>query len=332
MSRRDDPSLPLRDVVVIGASAGGVAALRSIASALPAQFPAAVLMVLHTGAYPSRLPQILAAVGPNPADFAVDGESLRPGRIVVAPPDRHLLIQDGTVAVTHGPKEHHSRPAIDPLFRSAALWGGPRIVGVVLSGRNDDGTAGLQAVKSCGGVAIVQDPDDAEEPIMPRSALLHVEVDHVVPLANLVPTLVQLVGRPVGATPPVPERLVLEHAASLSEDDPMDKLYAIGKPSPLVCPDCNGTLFELTGTDPPRFRCHTGHAFSIRSLKQSQAEATEVALWTAIRSLQERERLLRKVSELDRIAGDAHHADQADMEAQRLADHVGVLRQLIDEV
>jgi two-component system chemotaxis response regulator CheB len=326
-----DRPAAVRDVVVIGASAGGVSALRTLVSRLPRAFPGSVLIVLHTGAFPSRLPDILAGAGPNPARFAEDGSLLRKGTIVVAPPDQHLLVCEGLVRLTRGPKEHHTRPAIDPLFRTAALWGGPRIVGVVLSGRNDDGTAGLQAIKSCGGIAVAQDPADAEEAVMPRSAMLHTRVDRCLPVQRIADALVELVGQPAGLAVGAPDNLAQELAVSLGEGDVMNELHKIGKPSAFVCPDCNGPLFELVNGTPTRYRCHTGHAFTLRTLQQAQAEATEAALWTAIRALQEKETLLRKVSELDRKAGDERHADKADAEAQRICDHIASLRQLVEE-
>jgi two-component system, chemotaxis family, protein-glutamate methylesterase/glutaminase len=168
-----------RDIVVIGASAGGVSALRGLAAALPEKFPAAVLIVLHVGASDSILPQLLAAAGPNTAAHAHDGEALRYGHLMVAPPDHHLLLDQGKARLTRGPKENFARPAIDVLFRSAALEHGPRVIGVVLTGRLDDGTAGLQAIKRCGGVAIVQDPATAEAPNMPASALEYVKIDYI---------------------------------------------------------------------------------------------------------------------------------------------------------
>jgi two-component system chemotaxis response regulator CheB len=321
----------VRDIVVIGASAGGLAVLRTIASQLPPGFAAAVLIVLHTGAHPSRLPQILAAWGPNPAQFATDGESLEQGRLVVAVPDRHLVVRDGVLRTVRGAKEHHTRPAIDPLFRSAALWAGPRVIGVLLSGRNDDGTSGLHAIQSCGGVTIVQDPEDADEPIMPAAALRHVAVDHRLPSARIAQTLVGLIGRPVGARPPPPEHLLREHASMFEDDQPLENLAAIGRPTTFACPDCNGTLFELSNDKPKRYRCHTGHAYTLRTLGDAQAEATEVALWSAMRALHEKEIILRKLAELDRTAGDAHHADESDEQAERISEQIGTLRRLIDE-
>ena len=186
-----------RDLVVIGASAGAVPVLLELATQLPAGFPAAVLVVLHVGAHHSVLPELLKGCGALHARHAVDGQALQPGTIEVAPPDLHLLVEGSRIRLQYGPKENHARPAIDPLFRSAALARGPRVIGVLLSGRLDDGTAGLRAIKQCGGLALVQDPDDAEHPEMPRSALACVDVDGCVPRSELAHTLLRLVARPL---------------------------------------------------------------------------------------------------------------------------------------
>lgn len=190
-----------RDLVVVGASAGAVPVLLELATRLPADFPAAVLVVLHVGAHRSVLPDLLKGRGALPARHAVDGQALQPGTIAIAPPDQHMLVEAGRIRLQHGPKENHARPAIDPLFRSAARAQGRRVIGVLLSGCLDDGTAGLRAIKDGGGVAVVQDPADAEHPEMPRSALAHVDVDCCVPGAQLADTLVRLVAPPRIAPP-----------------------------------------------------------------------------------------------------------------------------------
>ena len=176
---------PARDLVVIGASAGGVSVLLDLAAALPADFPACVLVALHVGAHRSLLPELMGARGPLRAVHPHDGQALQRGTIFVAPPDHHMLVEDGRIRLNRGPRENHARPAIDPLFRTAALSHGQRVIGVVLSGRLDDGTAGLQAIKRCGGLAVVQDPRDAEYSDMPRRACDHVDVDICVPATRL---------------------------------------------------------------------------------------------------------------------------------------------------
>lgn len=319
-----------RDIVVIGASAGGVGVLRKLASELEAGLPAAMLIVLHIGAFRSYLADILSKAGRNTASLAKHGDPLRIGHIYVAPPDHHLLVHKGIVQLSRGPKEHHTRPAIDPLFRSAALWGGPRVIGVVLSGCNDDGTAGLQAIKQCGGLAVVQDPSDAEEPVMPASAVTHVHVDRCVPASLIADTLSELVRQPAPAASLVPSQLAHEHAASLGEGEPMKNMSAIGKPSALVCPDCRGGLFEVAGASPPRYRCHTGHAFTLETLQNAQVQTGESALWAAIRALQEKAILLRRVAELHRTAGDLAHAAKVETQAQQITQQIHALRQLFD--
>ncbi|MCO5099453.1 MAG: chemotaxis protein CheB [Burkholderiaceae bacterium] len=190
------PDLPcfVRDTVVVGASAGGIHALRTIVRTLPASFPAVVLIVLHIGAHESILASILRSGSAQPVAEAADGDEARPGHVYVAPPDRHMLLVDDRIRLSAGAREHHTRPAIDPLFRSAALARGARVIGVLLTGRLDDGVAGLQAIKERGGMVVVQDPATAEAPGMPRSALRHVAVDRIVPLGAIAETLVELVG------------------------------------------------------------------------------------------------------------------------------------------
>ena len=318
-------------IVAVGASTGGVQALMMLAASLPSDFPAALLVVQHIGRFRSILPELLGQRGALEAAHAVDGEPIRAGRIVVAPPDRHLLVEDGKLRLLNGPKEHHSRPAIDPLFRSAALAHGPAVVGVVLTGRLDDGTAGLQAIKACGGIAVVQDPADAAEPSMPSSALAYVDVDHRVPLDALGPLLVELVRRP--APPPVAApagRLRHEQALTLSQGEAMEHLDAIAGPSPFVCPDCQGGLWEMKDSAPPRYRCHTGHAYTLRTLRHAQAEATDGALWSAVRALQEGEALLQRLAEWHGSEGRRDQALHARERAHELALQASRLRRLVE--
>jgi two-component system, chemotaxis family, protein-glutamate methylesterase/glutaminase len=331
--KQQDPFAGTRDVVVIGASAGGVAALRTIVSQLPLDFQATVLVVLHIGAHRSQLANVLRRAGVLPVDVAIDGAVPRPGHVHVAPSDHHLLLHDGRLRLTRGPREHHTRPAIDPLFRSAALSAGPRVIGVLLSGCNEDGTPGLQAIKSCGGLAIVQDPADADEPAMPASALRSLAVDHTLPASDIAPALARLAGQAVPQAAPTepPTSLVHEMAMCLPDGEPFEHLKAIGTPSGFSCPDCSGGLFEIEGTRPLRLRCHTGHAYTAQTLKDRYDETTEEALRSAVRALQEKEALMRKLAQLDRIAGDEARARDSDATAQRLAAQVMALRRLTEE-
>jgi two-component system chemotaxis response regulator CheB len=302
-----------RNIVVIGASAGGVSALQRVAADLPPLFPAAVLIVLHVGANPSLLPKLLAAAGPNSASHAQDGEKLRIGHLAVAPPDYHLLLNEGYLGIERGPKENFARPAIDPLFRSAALSYGPRVIGVVLTGNLDDGTAGLNAIKECGGLTIVEDPSTAFAPSMPASALEHVEVDYRVSIESMGRTLAKLVNEPSPQATLPPMALRREHAPQAGTVNAMDDLKAIATPSSLACPECGGGLWEVSKVRPARFRCHTGHGYTLRSLEYAMNEATEDALWSAMRALQERAVVIRRIAEVNRELHNATaaHADEA---------------------
>lgn len=317
-------------VIVVGASFGGVDALSRLAAAFPPGFPAIVGMVLHVGAQPSILPELLARAGPLRAVHPADGDRLEAGTIYVAPPDYHMLFVDGQARLWRGPTENRSRPAIDPLFRSVALGWGPRAIGVVLTGHMDDGTAGLDAIKSCGGIAIVQDPADADAPSMPSSALAHVVVDHCVPMAQIGPLLVQLVGLPVvvDVVPP-PPLLVREHALFTGGSN-MDDLAAIADPTQLTCPDCGGTLSQVREGQPLRFRCHTGHAYSALSLRAAQVEQAAYALGASLRSLKEREALLRRLAAVAQTIGDAEQAKAGLGEAQRVHQQADDLSRIIE--
>lgn len=317
-----------RDIVAIGASAGGVAVLLDLARALPRNFPASLLVVQHIGAHPSALPELLSSVGANPAVHARNGESLEHGRIYVAPPDQHLLVVGGHVRLTHEAKENHARPAIDPLFRSVAINHGPRVIGVLLSGRLDDGTAGMQAIKACGGTTIVQDPANAEEPGMPSSAMDNVHIDHVVRSDTLASTLSTLVREPAATAMEVPRRLACEYHLSLGEGDDMENLDAIGTPSKITCPECSGVLWEITGAKPRRFRCHTGHAYTEGTLEHTQRMRMDEALWIALRAMQEREYLLRSMAQIHRSLGSGD-ADRLETEAEHLAQRAVQLQRMV---
>ncbi|HVE54861.1 MAG TPA: chemotaxis protein CheB [Ramlibacter sp.] len=309
-------------IIVIGASAGGVTALLEISAQLERFFPAPICIVQHVGNNPSLLPELLRFRGRNHAMHPTDGQRLTSGTLHVAPPDSHMLVDGDTLRLNHGPKENHSRPAIDPLFRSAALTWGPRVIGVILTGQMDDGAAGLKAIHDCGGITIVQDPETAAEPEMPRSALANVAVDHCVPLEEIGPLLQRLVGsRTPPPAGPVPEEIVREVAINRGEHT-MEHLEAIGTRAPLTCPDCGGTLWEMKSAKPLRFRCHTGHAYTVTSLRRSQQVASEEALRHGVRALREREFLLRRVASIAAATGDTAQAEAGLAQADRLRDQM----------
>jgi two-component system, chemotaxis family, protein-glutamate methylesterase/glutaminase len=273
-----------------------VQALQGLFAALPANLPAAVLVVLHVAPdAASRLPRILAKAGTLPAVHARDGDVIEHGRAYVAPPGRHLLIRDGRLALDAGAREHGHRPAIDVLFRSAAAAHGKSVVGVLLSGTGGDGTAGLAAVKAHGGVVMVQDPAEAMHAEMPRSALQSFAVDHVAPVAQLA-AAVQLHCRTARRRKPV----AANGREAADPDGIHHDLVAQGQgergglPSVIACPDCGGVLWELRKGKVVSYRCHVGHAYSLSSLRESHDDAVEVSLWTAVRILRERAVVCRR--------------------------------------
>ncbi|HEY7062836.1 MAG TPA: chemotaxis protein CheB [Chloroflexota bacterium] len=291
--------MPGHDLIVVGASAGGVEALMELVSGLPSDLPAAVCVVLHVPASgTSMLPQILNRAGTLSASHARDGELLRHGRVYVAPPDSHLVTEPARLRLVAGPRENGHRPSVDVLFRTAAAAYGPRAIGVVLSGTLDDGTAGLLAIKRRGGVAVVQQPADARYPGMPQSALEHVVVDYALPVADMGPVLARLAAQPVqqriGRPSPDLEEEIraaeLDMARLNSDDFP-------GEPSVYACPECHGALWEMHDGDLLRFRCRVGHAYTAESLLAGQASSVEAALWAALRALEEKASLSGRLAE-----------------------------------
>lgn len=302
------PPIPARDIVVIGTSTGGLEALRQLVAGLPSGFKAAVLVVMHIGPHDSILPSLLARTSVLPVRQARHGDLVEAGRILIAPPDFHLtVVRDGArcgVVLARTAKENHTRPAIDPLFRAAAAAFGARAIGVILTGALDDGTAGLAAIKACGGVAMVQDPSEALAPDMPSSAIDSVGVDHVLKLDEIPAALLRVIeanaqgGAASAADLPqaVPPWVEAENRFGM-EGVEMHRLEELAKPSTFTCPDCHGTLWELNDQHPRRFRCHTGHAYSERNLVALQGDLVEDSLWGALRALQEKEMLLRRMAD-----------------------------------
>lgn len=288
-----------RNLVVIGASAGGVEALRTLAGHLPPDLPAAVLVVLHVPPYGgSVLPAILTRSGPLPARHPTGDERLADGEIVVAPPDYHLVVDGARARLTRGPRENGHRPAVDVLFRSAARSAGARTIGVVLSGVLDDGTAGLSAIVGRGGATIVQDPDDALYPGMPRSAIANVEVDYVAPIDEIAKLLTRLTTEEIpDVDEPASELMQMETNLAMMDDDAMNEPERPGQPSGFSCPDCSGVLYEIRDGELVRYRCRVGHAWSTESLFGEQAEQLEGALWMALRGLEEKAALARTMGE-----------------------------------
>ena len=326
-----------RDIIVIGASAGGVQALSTLVADLPPNLPAAVFIVLHIPAHaPSLLPSILARGSQLPVAHAKNGERIRPGRIYIGPPDQHLIIEKHIVRLVHGPKENLHRPSIDTLFRSAARWGGPRVIGVVLTGARDDGTVGMRAIKQRGGVTVVQDPVEAIFPSMPTSVMQNMIVDYSLPLRAIAPLLDKLSREPVvddeNGGFPVAEEVEIE-AKIASQDLEAGELIAsverLGKISKLTCPDCHGALWEINDQDVLRFRCHVGHAFSADSLSDGQSQMIEVALWSAVRALEEQMILAQRIVDRARKSNHSRAAETFEKRAREAERNSGIIRQLL---
>jgi two-component system chemotaxis response regulator CheB len=288
-----------RNIIVIGASAGGLDAIRTLTANLPRAFPAAIFIVWHMSPHARGvLPQELNKQRTLKAAHAVDGEPIRNGRIYVAPPDHHLLLEENRIRVTHGPRENRFRPAIDPLFRSAAFVYRSRVVGIVLSGALDDGSAGLWTIKEYGGIAIVQDPQDAEVSSMPMHAIRSVRADYVVPVAEMSSLLTTLVGEPVMAGSNPPDRLTSsEINFATGNNDNINMVLELGVPTPYTCPECHGALVALGKEGLMRFRCHTGHAFTGDSLLSAISEKMEETLWNSLRTIQESVLLLNHMGD-----------------------------------
>jgi two-component system chemotaxis response regulator CheB len=318
------------DTIVIGASSGGLEALQRVVCGLPCELNAAVFVVLHMGIR-SHLAEILERRTALPVIPAESGTPIRPGTITVARPGQHLLIHDDHVLLRRGPRENLARPAIDPLFRTAACSRGGRVIGVVLSGSLSDGTAGLGAIKRCGGLTVVQDPADAAVPAMPQSALRHVEVDYTLPAGEMGELLVKLSAQPAARTPEIPLKLRLEAMISTQEIASMELDEQLGKLSPFTCPECNGTLWEMDDDSMLRFRCHVGHAFTADVVLSARAADVDKTIETLLRSHVERAALARRLAGKERALRNVslaalfeRRAEEYDQDAQlmrRLARH-----------
>ncbi len=287
-----------RRIVVVGTSAGGLEALTELVPQLPKTFPAPIFIVQHLApdANASVLAGCLDKAGSLPCTVAVNGEAFVAGHIYVAPADNHLLLESTTMMVSKGARENRYRPAIDPLFRSAAVTHGPRVISVILTGLLDDGTEGTAAVKRCGGTTVVQDPTDARYADMPRSAAA-VKVDHCVPLREMATLLDRLARTPPGKAKKIPEDIKVEATIAQRVLSDVKAVESLGELVPHNCTACGGVLWEIEASDTLRFRCHTGHSFTADSLLSEQSSKIEETLWITLRMLEERRNLLRSMRE-----------------------------------
>lgn len=324
-----------RNLIVIGGSAGALDALRTVVAGLPADLSAAVLVVVHTPAgVRSMLPQILSRGGVLPAMHAVEGEALSPGRILVATPDHHLLVRGDRVHLSRGPQENGHRPAVDPLFRTAARWAGPRAVGVILSGMLDDGAAGMVAMRARGGLCVVQSPQDAAYAGMPRSALAYTRADHVVAASALAEVLVAATREelpdatvsddPTEASAPELEPDGFEPEVDATRDGRR------GAPSGFSCPDCHGVLWEVRDGELTRYRCRVGHGYSPDSLLAHQDESVEEAMWAAYRALEESAAISARLAERALRQGSPGTAASYERKRRDTLDRAHLIRRALD--
>jgi two-component system, chemotaxis family, protein-glutamate methylesterase/glutaminase len=323
------------DIIVIGTSAGGLKALKVIVAKLPTDLNGSIFIVQHVSAdQTSFLPQILRRGGVLPATHAKDMEPFQKSRIYVAPPDYHLLVNRGHLRVVRGPRENRFRPSVDALFRSAARAYGSRVVGVILTGYLDDGTVGLQIVSKCGGVAIVQDPHEAEYPSMPESALQCVKPDYRVPLAEIPILLTRLVHEPAIEEKPllVPKEIEIESKIAeqkMSTSEFLENVEEIGTRTTYTCPECSGTLWQIGEEEPLRFRCHTGHAFTANTLIAEVSQHLENALWSAVRALEEKATFSRQMAARMKNRKSQQAANDHEKRAEMLDGEVSIIRELI---
>jgi two-component system, chemotaxis family, protein-glutamate methylesterase/glutaminase len=320
-----------RDIIVIGTSAGGVEALKELVSYLPADLPASVFVVLHIPPQStSQLPKILETKGNLPATHATSDEEIRPGHIYIAPPDHHMLLRLGErVTLSRGPRENRTRPAIDPLFRTAARNYKERVIAVILTGTLNDGVAGMLAVKSQGGIAIAQDPDEALYPEMPQTAIDTRMVDHVLTIREIASTLDRLVRDPIQITMnhSEEEEKAIQEVDQTLKDQMSGKRN--GKTATYSCPECGGVLWEHDVDDLIHFRCHVGHAYTADALMAEQTEGVETALWSALRALREKAVLSHQIASNMRSRGSTYTAQRFEEQASDLEQQITVLHRLL---
>ena len=317
-----------RDIVVLGASAGGVEVLSQVLSDA-AGADAAFVVVVHMAANArTALPEILHRSTGLECRLADDGDLLECGQVLIAPPNRHLVVGRGSVAVVNAPRENRARPAIDPLFRTASIAYGPRVIAVALSGVLDDGTAGAAAVRRRGGVVVVQDPSDALFADIPRNIIEHVGADHVLPSAEIGGLVTRLSAEEVE-----------DHMAFDEDEDPavaeqgelLRKAQA-GEITAFTCPECSGTLWEVDEDGILRYRCRVGHVYSIEALRAAQSEGVEAALWMAMRALEEQAGLIRRTAERSRGLNAPSAAVRHDLRAEEVEQRAKVIRELLDQL
>ncbi len=323
------------DIVVIGTSAGGLKALSAVLSVLPESLDATIFVVQHLAAdKKSYLPKLLGDVCSLPVTSPADNEPFERGHVYVAAPDFQLLLNEDSVRVMRGPQENRYRPSIDALFRSAARSHGSRVIGMVLTGFLDDGTVGLQTIKKRGGIAVVQDPEEAEYPSMPRTALRYVDIDHTVKIAEAGALLIRLVAEPPPLQETFPTTPAIEIESNIAEqlmntEEFLDNVEQIGKRTTYTCPDCNGSIWQIGDEEPLKLRCHVGHSFTGEVFSVEQSRNVETALWSAVRIMEEKVTFSRQLAQRKREQNLSEEAAVYEKEAKAIDQEVTKVRDLI---
>ncbi|WP_315861032.1 chemotaxis protein CheB [Stieleria sp. JC731] len=319
------------DVFCIAASMGGIEAISELLSYLPGDFPGSIFITQHTSSISRRtyLADIFGRRSKLPCQLAIDGERFQKGHIYVAVPDRHLLIDYDTVRTTVGAKENYARPAADPMFRSAAVHHGGASVGIVLTGMLDDGAAGLEAIKQCGGKALVQHPETAVAPDMPSNAMRYCEVDGILPLDGIASAMSLLAESSAGESIPASQSTIMELQFAMTAESNIPAEQRIGELSPYMCPDCNGQMWKVEQSAMPRFRCHVGHAHTLKSLLEYHSDAAERMAWSLLRTLREKERLTRQLADEERRMHRTAFSKLLDEQADQVSEQAGLVSQSI---
>jgi two-component system chemotaxis response regulator CheB len=321
----------IKNVILIGASAGGFKAIFQMVEKIPANIPAAIFVVMHLGkqSMPEIIAQQVQKVTKFTCSIPTNGEEIKAGHLYVAPKDSHMLITKDVIHITKGPHENRWRPSIDVLFRSAAAAYDSKVIGIVLSGMMDDGTSGMSAIKRSGGVCIVQEPLEAEFPDMPRNVLNKVDVDYQVSVNDISYILDDLFAKPEGTMHAIPEDIKIEAQIAQGMISSVNELKKIGEQSDFTCPECGGSLFTMHNDNTHRYRCFTGHTYNEKLLVETQAEALEESIWVCIRMLEERKGLLRKVAEHEGEIGQNGNALQSLKISEDIVQHIERLKALL---
>lgn len=317
-------------IIVVGGSAGSISVLSDLLAQLPQTLNASIFVVIHLQRHvPSKLAAVLSRVSVLPVCEATDQQKIQPGLVYVAPSDYHLFLEQSKVQLVRGPLENRMRPAIDVLFRSAAVAHRDQVIGVILSGLLDDGVAGLQAIKRCGGRAVVQSPDEAQFSSMPENAIAAMDVNYIVPVAAMADCLQRCVAEPPETNTLVPKDILLESKMVKRVMFNADEMAQIGEPSYQSCPACSGPLWQMKAPDTLRYRCHVGHSFTARALVEAQDETVEEALWIALRTLEERARVLERISKDSLQKGAQNLSERYKERAAEALEHATSIRRLI---